>query len=242
MRRIPRSLPLLIILCAFAAFWALGGLDAVSAENLLADYDKLRALVGRHRGMAMLLFVGAYAALTSLVLFPAAFVITLAGGLMFGTLIAAGLSVIGVTVGGTVSFLVVRSAFADQISRWLGPRGERFRAALETDGFTYLLILRTSPVPFWIITLAAAAAGFRARPFLLATMLGVIPPCLVWANVGAGIADVMDRGGKPSLSMLTDPSVLLPLSALSAFGVISLGLRHWAKRRARVAAQVGEAG
>lgn len=236
MRRVPRWLPLLVVLALFGVFAAAGGLEAVRAERVVSDYHDLRALVDANRALAVPLFVAVYAALASLVLFPAVFVVTVAGGLLFGTLAGAGLSVIGVTLGGTVSFLVVRSAFADDLARWMGERGRRFRAALERDGVVYLIILRTSPMPFWIVTFAAAAAGFRARPYIFATLLGVIPPCLVWANVGAGLGEVIEDGGTPSLSMMGEPKILIPLAALSALGVISAGLRHWSQRRARVLA------
>lgn len=236
MRRIPRWLPLLAVLALFALFAAAGGLETFRTESVVARYDQLRALVDADRTLAMSLFVGVQAFLAGLVVFPAIFVMWVAGGLMFGAVAGAGLSAIAVTIGGTVSFLVVRTAFADDVARLMGERGRRFREALLRDGVLYLIILRTSPMPFWIVTLAAAAAGLRARTFMLATLLGVIPPCLVWANVGSGLGDVIATGGEPSLSMLGDAKILWPLTALSAFGVISVGLRYWMQRRARVLA------
>jgi uncharacterized membrane protein YdjX (TVP38/TMEM64 family) len=235
-QRVPRWLPLAIVLALFAAFVAAGGLDQARADRVVALYHDLKDHAARHPVLAVAVFVGVYTVLAGMVVFPAAFVVTLTGGLLFGTEIGAAASVLGVTIGGTVSFTVVRTAMADRLHRWLGARGERFRAALERDGFWYLLLLRASPIPFWLVTLAAAAAGFRLRPFLFATLFGVVPPCLVWANVGAGLARAIDEGGQPTLAILASPDVLYPLYALTAFGAVSIMVRYTVQRRARRAA------
>lgn len=235
MRGLPRWLPLLVALAAFAAFAASGGLEAVRVERIVANYDELHALVNANRTLAMAAFVAIHAALASLVLSPGIFVLWLAAGMLFGVVPGAALSVAGATVGGTVSFLVVRTAFAHRLARWMGDRGGRFRSALARDGFLYLLILRASPMPFSLVTLAAAAAGLHTRTFVAATLIGLLPPCLIWANVGAGLDELIEQGNTPSFSMVGDPRVLWPLTVLSAFGVISVALRHWSQRRARVA-------
>lgn len=236
MRGLRRAAPLLMLLAAFAAFALLGGLEAVRSERLIDRYFELKALVEGHPGIALLVFILVYATLVSLVIFPAAFALTMTGGLLFGTILGATASVVGVTAGGIVSFVALKSAFSDRLVRLLGRRGEAFRDALVRDGLLYLLVLRTTPgLPFFIVTVAAAAAHLRFRAFVIATLVGVIPPCLVFANVGATAAEILDRGEALSPGLLTDRQVLLPLAILAGFGVLGIALKHWARRRAGLA-------
>lgn len=240
MDRVPRFIPILLLLGGFALFVASGGLDMVTMDRVLQSYHALAALVDRHLVLALIAFVLVYAALVSMVIFPAAFALTITGGLLFGTLLGTAASVVGVTLGGIVSFLAARHAFADRLARLLGPAGAALRNALARDGILYLLVLRTTPgLPFFMTTLAAAAAGFPLRPFIIGTALGVIPQTAILANLGSGAAKVLDRGDHLTAAMLFEPSVLLPVAGLAAFGLLGILLKGWARRRAGLSAPEG---
>ena len=101
------------------------------------------------------------------------------------------------------------------------------------DGIAYLLVLRTTPLlPYWVVTLAAAAANLSLRRFLIGSVLGVIPPCLVFARLGSGLADRVARGEHVSLAGLaTAPQVVWPLAGLAAIGFGALLVRRALKTR-----------
>lgn len=239
-RRLPSWLPLAVLVAAFALFAALGGLDAVSLETIERRYAWLRGFVAAHRAAALLLFVATYAALVGTVIFPAAFVLTIAGGVFFGPIEGAIASIVGVTTGGGVGFLAARHALAHGLSRRLGGRALRLRDGIARDGLTYVLVLRLTPLlPFWLVTLAAAAAGLRARDFVAATLIGVTPAAFIFASLGASAAQTLAAGGRLSVgAMVSSPSVVAPLAGLALLAFAGAWVQA-AVRRGRARRGVG---
>lgn len=93
-------------------------------------------------------------------------ILTLAGGLLFGTVTGAARAVAGATIGAVLLFLAARCA----LGGWLAGRArgllDRVRPGLERDGFSYMLALRRLPVvPFWLVNLALALVGMRLGSF-----------------------------------------------------------------------------
>src|ERR1700749_4568025 len=97
---------------------------------------------------------------------PESAVLTVAGGLLFGTLAGGLLAVIGSATGAIALFLGVRYHLADALAARGGRFLDRVRPGLERDGFTYLLAIRLVPAfPFWLINLAAGLSGMRLLPY-----------------------------------------------------------------------------
>jgi uncharacterized membrane protein YdjX (TVP38/TMEM64 family) len=100
---------------------------------------------------------------------------------------------------------------------WLASLAEGFRA----DAFSYLLVLRLVPLfPFWLVNLVPALLGVPLRTFALATALGIVPGCLVFASVGAGLGHLLERGEEPDLDLILEPRVLLPLLGLATLALL----------------------
>jgi uncharacterized membrane protein YdjX (TVP38/TMEM64 family) len=217
----------LAVVFLVALAWAFGLHRHLTLEALAAQREALAALVAARPVASAMVYVVAYIAVVAFSL-PGGVVMTLAGGLLFGALLGAGLAVVGATIGAAVLFLLARSAFAPLVAEraegLLGP----LRAGLARDGFFYLLSLRLVPVfPFWLLNLAPALLGMAFAPYLAATFLGIIPGTLVFAGIGAGLDEVFLSGGVPDLGVIFSWGVLLPLlglALLSLFGV-------WFRRR-----------
>lgn len=231
-RGLTRLLPLLLVVAALALAYAFGLHRSLSFEALGQGQDALRGLVAAHPLLAPLAYVAAYAAAAALSL-PGAVVITLAGGLLFGTLAGGTLAVIGATLGATLLFLAARHALGDWLAARAGPLMERVRPGLERDGFSYLLALRLIPLfPFWLVNLAPALVRMPLRSFVAATFLGIIPGTFVFASVGAGIGEVLAQGRQPDLSVILRPAVLLPLLGLALLSLLPVAWRRWKERHA----------
>jgi len=225
MRTLRRFAPLAILLCALPALWASGLLNHLSWASFSQYEAVLSAWIGRHPVLAPLAYAAAYAATTALSV-PEAAVLTLIGGLMFGTLLGGTMAVIGATVGALVLFLAARSAFATSRESSTGRRLARIRAALQRDGFHYLLAIRLIPAfPFWLVNLAAAIAGMRVLPFSAATLIGIIPATFLYAWIGAGVGEVLSSGDTPDLSAIFSPRLIGPLMALALLALLPLVLR-----------------
>ena len=227
MQFVRRFWPLGLLLAAFAAAWASGLPQQIGWAGLARHQAALSAWVASHPIAAPALYAVIYAVAAALSL-PEAAVLTVAGGLLFGTLAGGVLAVVGSSVGAVALFLAVRHHLADAIAARGGRFLERVRAGLERDGFSYLLAIRLVPAfPFWLVNLAAALSGMRLLPYAGATLLGVVPATFVYASIGAGIGTVLAGGGTPDLGVIFSPRVLGPLVALAALSLVPVAWRHW---------------
>ena len=200
--------------------WLSGTHHYLSWRSLAANQAVLAAWVARNALLAPVVTVLIYAFTVALSV-PGAVVLTLASGLLFGTVLGGAVAVMGATLGALLVFLAARTALADFLNRKFGTLIARMRPGLERDGFYYLLSIRLVPLfPFWLVNLAPALVGMRLVPYVLATFLGIIPPTIVFAAIGAGIGSVLEAGKEPDLSIILTPSVLLPRLGLAALSLV----------------------
>lgn len=222
-----RFWPLAALAAALVLAWALGLRRHVSLAALAEHREALAGLVAARPVYAALLYFAAYACAVA-VSIPAGPVLTMAGGLLFGRWVGAALAVSASTAGACALFLVVRSALAPAVAERAGPFMERLRPGLERDGFWFLLSLRLLPfVPFSVGSIAPALVGMPLPAFAAATALGILPGTVVFAGLGAGLDEVLARGGQPDLSVMLSAPVLLPLLGLAALSLAAL----WGRRR-----------
>jgi uncharacterized membrane protein YdjX (TVP38/TMEM64 family) len=230
MRFSRRLIAPIVLIALIGAVWASGVTDLLSWSAVGRQHAALTAQISAHPVLAPVLFVVVYIASVTLSL-PQAALLTMTGGLLFGTPAGGALAVTGATIGAIFLFLIARSALADWASRRGGAALAKLRDELGRNGFSYLLAIRLVPLfPFWLVNLAAAFCGMRLAPFAAATLLGVMPTTFVLASIGAGLGDVLARGERPSTALLLSWRVLGPLLALA---LLSLAPVLWRKWRAR---------
>src|SRR5579872_2518255 len=187
--RLLRFWPLLLLLIGMATAWAGGFVHQLGWQSLAHHRAALGGWVIQHPAAAPSLYVAVYATAAALSL-PEAAVITIAGGLLFGTAIGGLLAVVGSSLGSIVLFLAVRHHLANAIAARGGRFADLVRVGLERNGFSYLLAVRLAPVfPFWLVNLGAALSGMRLMPFATATVIGIMPATFVYASIGAGLND-----------------------------------------------------
>ncbi len=227
MRFLRRFWPLVLLLAAVAAVWASGLAQQINWAALARNQAVLSAWVASHPIAAPALYVVIYAVAVALSV-PESAVLTVAGGLLFGTLLGGILAVAGSTAGAVALFLAVRYHLADAIAARAGRFLDRIRARLERDGFNYLLAIRLVPAfPFWLVNLAAALSGMRLVPYAAATVIGIMPTTFIYASIGAGLGVVLAAGGKPDLAIVFSPRILGPLIALAMLSLLPVAWRRW---------------
>lgn len=222
-----RLLPLGLVGLALVLVLATGAHEALSFENLHRHRGALLDLVAARPVAAALLYILLYA-LTVALSVPGALILTLAGGFLFGTVLATALVVVGATLGAVLLFLIARTALGEPLRARAGPWLAKMAHGFNRDAFNYLLVLRLVPIfPFWLVNLVPALLGVRLSTFVLATAIGIVPGSLVYASVGAGLGAVFDRGGEPDLGLILEPRVLLPLLGLAALALAPVAWRRF---------------
>jgi uncharacterized membrane protein YdjX (TVP38/TMEM64 family) len=243
-----RFLPLLLLVAALVAVFALNGHGYILAEleKLLARRDELKSYVAANEIKALALYMAIYVAVVALSV-PGAVFLTLFSGFLFGWFIGGIATVVAATVGAVIVFLIATTSVGDVLVRRAGPRLRRLADGFREDAFIYLLFLRLVPAfPFWLVNLGPAVFGVSLHTFTLATAIGIIPGTFAFAFVGAGLDSAiaaqkvakqacLAAGGTDCylriLKALVTPKLLFGLAALGLVALIPIVTRRWFVRR-----------
>lgn len=224
-------LPLLALLIGLALFFAFGLQDRLNCAALRDNRVWLGDWVAANRAFAGLGFMALYAAAVAFSV-PGAALLTVAGGLLFGTLAATTMVVMAATAGATVLFLAARSAFHDLLQPRVGPWLSKLQRGFAENELSYLLFLRLVPLfPFFVVNLVPAFLGVRLRSFVIATFLGIIPASFVFASVGAGLGSLFDAGRDCSLDSVLTPQIILALVLLALLALVPVLYKRFSARR-----------
>lgn len=226
-----RLLPLALLILALVAFFASGLQRMLNFDAIAVNYGLLASWVAAQPVFATLAAFGMYTIATTLS-FPAAWILTVAIGLVFGWFWAALIVIAGATLGATLLFLAAKLAFADffraRAGGWIKTMANGFRE----DAVAYMFFLRLAPVvPFALVNVVPAILGVPLRIFVFTTAIGIIPGVLAYSLAGEGLRSlVVTRAAAcaqnvaPCGAPLTPGNLVTPqiLIALGVLGLVSL--------------------
>jgi uncharacterized membrane protein YdjX (TVP38/TMEM64 family) len=160
----------------------------VAAIGLPHSPAGLRGLLLGLGPAAPAIAIAAWIALTSS-MFPGT-VLAAAGGLAFGALGGAAVSLVGAVAGGMAAFVLARTVARAPVDRYVRGRERLARATalLERRGFAVMLAARLMPgVPATGLHYAAAVSPVRARGFAGAIAIGALLRTVPYALLGDGL-------------------------------------------------------
>lgn len=228
-----RYIPVGLVFFALTVFFVGGFQELLSFKALADNRTLLVEWAAQNQILAVVVFMTVYILVVGLSL-PGGTVLTLAGGFVFGGLMAGMYVVVAATMGAILIFLGARYAFADLCHARAGTNMAKMEAGFHENAFNYLLFLRLVPVfPFWLVNLVPALLDVRLSTYAVATAIGIIPGTFVYAYVGAGLGSVFEAGGTPDMGVIFQPQVLLPvlgLALLSLLPVVIKALKRRSKR------------
>jgi uncharacterized membrane protein YdjX (TVP38/TMEM64 family) len=244
-----RLLPLAAVAAVAAAVYWTAGQGSLSLDALIRHREAIGAFVRDHAVTAVLAYVGIYVVTVGLSV-PGATFLTLTGGFLFGLWMGATASVVGATLGGTVIFLVARTALGESLLACAGARAGELARGFRKDAFSYLLFLRLVPAfPFFLVNLVPAIAGVRLAPFVAATVLGVIPASIVYSFAGTMLDGVIAAQQKAHAACIASgagechfafnardaltPQLIAALVALGLLALLPVLVKHLRARSAQ---------
>lgn len=237
-------LPLLVVLAVSVALYVSGVWRQLSLEGLRDRREALLAFVRAHPVLALEIYVGVYAVVVAFSI-PAALLMSLSGGYLFGVATGTLAAVTGASTGATAMYLMARTAVGDALARRLaGGTGlmNRLQQGARKHAVTTLLALRLMPaVPFTMVNILAGAVKMRFWPYVFATVVGIAPSTLVYVWTGHGLHGVFKRSGALDLRALVQPQVYAPIAALAVLGSLPLAWRLWNARHADTLPAAGSA-
>ncbi len=223
-----------LVAAIFAAlvigFFAFDLDSQISFEGLAANEAALKQAVAENFLLTVLAYMAVYIAAVALSL-PGAVWLSLAGGLMFGTVQGGMIIVTAASLGACGLFVAARYVVGDMLRAKAGPALAKFEASFNRDAMSYMLILRLLPIfPFFIVNLGAALVGVRFSVFAVTTFFGIMPGSFVFASIGNGISVLLQAGERPDLSVMSSPEIILPLLALALLSALPIIWRRLQNR------------
>jgi uncharacterized membrane protein YdjX (TVP38/TMEM64 family) len=225
-----RWLPLVFLVAAVLAAYHWDARQYVNYNALLAHRELVLGKVAELGSWAPVVFIAIYAAVAALSI-PVAALLSMTGGFLFGTILGALHSLLGATIGATLVFLLGRTAYGDVLQRRVGPALKKVEEGLREDAVSYLLVLRLVPIfPFFVVNLVAALFGMSLREYILCSFFGMMPGALVYASVGGGLGEFLDRGEKPDFQLVLQPHILVPLLGLALLALAPVAYKRWKRK------------
>lgn len=182
----------------------------------------LLSWVVNHYVLSVLTFMGLYIIAVA-VSFPGASYLTVIGGFLFGAVAATAYVVVSATIGSVLLFLAVRHAVNPLVSEKSDSLVNKMRRGFQENEARYLFFLRILPIfPFWAVNIGAAILNVRLLTFVVVTLLGIIPGAFVYALLGSGLGYFLDQNKAPSMAIIFQPYVIIPLILLAILAVLPI--------------------
>lgn len=204
-----------VVAALIASFFVFDLGQYLSIDYLKSQKDALNQLYLDKPVAIISIFFLAYVAMAALAL-PAATILTLAGGAIFG--FTAGFIIVSFasTIGATIAFLLTRYLFHDAIQSKFGDRLTALNAGIEREGAFYVFGLRLVPLfPFVVVNSVLALTKLKTWTFYWSSQVGMLAGTAVYVNAGTQLASIN------TLSDIAKPQLLISFALLGVFPIIA---------------------
>lgn len=181
-----------------------------SLSNIQKNAVNLKRLVNAHYLSGVLVFIGVYVFVN--LWFPAAAVLTLLAGFLYGTVMAV-IYVDASTVLGSLLAFWISKYFAGKWvqNKWHGQL-MGFNKEVSRRGSVYLLLVRLIPMmPFLLVNFLAGLTRVPLKTFIWTTALGSLPGILIFSYAGHHLLNIT------SMDRVVTPKVIIAFILLAVF-------------------------
>ncbi|WAM34073.1 TVP38/TMEM64 family protein [Caldicellulosiruptor morganii] len=132
----------------------------------------------------------------SFIIFIPAGIFMLAAGLSFGTFFGALILIVGTLLSSTIGFVFARYFGKDYVQKKLqNTKFSNLGSRIAQKGFLIILLLRLVPIlPYDAINYICGLSRIKYRDFILATLIGTIPACFLYAYLGENLLKPFSKG------------------------------------------------
>ena len=206
--------PLLVLALLMGGAFATGLHEKISLDALQDNKDLLLQHVTDAPLVTALVFIAIYILFVALSL-PAATLLTLTGGFLFGTWLGTIYVVSAATIGATIIFMVAKTSLGETLREKAGGLYKRIEGNMRENAAGYLLFMRLVPVfPFFLVNIVPALFNVPVRTYIITTFFGILPGSFVFVNLGTQLATI------ENLSDLVSTQTLLAFGLLGVFSLI----------------------
>ena len=205
----------IVLVALIAAFFIFDLQQYFSLEFLKSQKDALNQRYNDNPILIAGAFFAIYVAFAALAL-PAATILTLAGGAIFGFWTGVLLVSFASTIGATLAFVFTRFLFHDAVQSKFGDRLETINQGIETEGAFYVFGMRLVPLfPFVMVNSVLALTKLKTWTFYWASQLGMLAGTAVYVNAGTQLAQI------DSLAGIANPKLIGSFVLLGVFPILA---------------------
>lgn len=219
----------LVLVALIAAFFLFDLQQYFNLGYLKSQKSGLQQLFAEQPIRVSTLYFTVYVLVAALAL-PAAAILTLAGGAIFGFWHGLILVSFASTIGATIAFLLTRYLFHDAVQKKFGPRLEVINNGIEKEGAFYVFGLRLVPLfPFVVVNSVLGLTPLKTLTFYWASQTGMLAGTAVYVYAGTQLATI------DSIADILSTKLLLSFALLGVFPIIAKHLLAWLKQNKREA-------
>ena len=213
-----------IFLFIIFSFWVIYFLnrDFFELKTLFIYLEIIQNYISNNFFISFLIFTFTYCFLI-ICNFPAASLLSLIGGFLYGTWIGGIGIIIGGTVGSFIVFLVAKSYFHNFISNKLLNKYIFINNYFQKNDLELMLLIRLIPgIPFFAQNLILAGLGAKSFKFFFTTIIGLSPWAIIFASIGQGLEDIFIEDQDLSFALIAKPEYLIPISMIASLVIVIL--------------------
>ncbi len=187
----------------------------LSLDYFLSQRDEIIQYAADQPVLSAATFFSLYVLVTAFSL-PAAAVITLAGGAIFGLWKGLLLVSFASTIGATLAFLMARTVLRDYVENKFSHMLSRVNEGIAKEGSFYLFGLRLVPLfPFFAVNLLMGLVQISTLRYFIVSQVGMLPGTFIFVNAGTQLAQVNELG------QILSPTLLISFAALGVFPLLA---------------------
>lgn len=218
MKKLQKYIPLIILACTALIIWSTGIYKYISLDALKEHQNYLKEYIRGNLFFSILIYAFLYFIIVSLSI-PAATIMTLTGGFLFGQTIGTVCVVISASLGACTIFLSTKLASKNSDKKKHGTWIQKMKNGFSKNAFSYMLTLRLIPIfPFVLVNIVAGILQIPLRAFFFGTLIGIIPASYIYVSVGVAMQTLLNQNNFTTNNLLT-PNIII---ALSGLGILAL--------------------
>ena len=221
---VKKKIFLTIFLLIIVTFWLVYffNRNLFELKTLFMYLGIIQDYISKNFFISFLLFTLSYCFLI-ICNFPAASLLSLIGGFLYGTWVGGIGIIIGGTIGSFIVFIIAKSFFHDYISKKLLNKYTYINNYFQKNDLELMLLIRLIPgIPFFAQNLILAGLGVKRSKFFFTTLLGLSPWAIIFASIGRGLEEIFIEDQELSFTLIAKPEYLIPISIIALLLVFIL--------------------
>jgi uncharacterized membrane protein YdjX (TVP38/TMEM64 family) len=201
----------------------------ISLDNLREHQIFLQDYIIKNTSLSITIYCLIYFAIVSLSI-PAATIMTLIGGFLFGQIIGTICIVFSASCGACVIFMSTKMATRNTVKKETGNWVKKMQTGFAENAFSYMLTLRLIPIfPFVLVNLVAGILQVSLRTFFFGTLIGIIPGTFIYVSVGVSMRKLLNHLNF-SPDLLLEPQIIFSLTGLGFLALLPIIYKRLKKK------------